>query len=117
MISYCARHQILLLGYSPLGVPDYHKFPTPALPANQLEHPDVLSIAAAHGITPAQVLLAWQWSLGIPANPRSMNKQHMMDNLAAYTLGIALNQTEMDTLNTQPQVTCEIDKSWYECDE
>ena len=96
---------------------DYHIFPTPALPAaNQLKHPDVLAIAAAHAITPAQVILAWQWALGIPANPRSQNQTHMAENLAAYTLGISLNQTEMDTLNTQPQVTCELDPRWYECD-
>ena len=80
-------------------------YPTPALPAaNQLEHPDVVRIAAAHGVTPAQVLLAWQWALGIPANPRSTSAAHMADNLAAYTAGIFLNQTEMDTLNSQPQV-------------
>ena len=28
------------------------------------------------GVSPAQVLLNWQWRLGIPTNPRSQNSSH-----------------------------------------
>ena len=105
VMSYCWRNGIVFLGYSPLGVPDYHAFPTPALPAaSQLEDPVVLAIAAAHGATPAQVILAWHWALGVPTNPRSMSAQHMADNLAAYSL--ALNQSEIHALSTRPQNMC-----------
>ena len=114
VLSFAARHGITFLGYSPLGVPDYHPYPPPLPAANQLQHPDVLAIAAEHNATPAQVLIAWQWQLGIPVNPRSMSQQHMIDNMNAYSL--FLNQTEMDTLSSQPQVTCAIDPKWYECD-
>lgn len=47
-----------------------------------------------------------------------MNAQHMADNLATYSFfsGIGLNQTEMDTLSSQPQDLCGYDASkWYEC--
>lgn len=81
--------------------------------ANQLEVPAVVDIAAAHGVTPAQALIQWQWALGIPTNPRSMNKQHMMDNLAAYDF--SLNQTEIRILSGQPQVYCSIFPTFYEC--
>jgi diketogulonate reductase-like aldo/keto reductase len=112
--SFCERHGIVFLGYSPFGVPDYYVYPTPALPAaNQLQHPAVLDIAARHNATPAQVLIAWQWQLGVPVNPRSMNQQHMVDNLNAYG-GLWLNQSDIDTLSSQPQAFCTVD-SYYEC--
>jgi diketogulonate reductase-like aldo/keto reductase len=103
----------VFLGYSPFGVPDYKVYP-PALPAaNQLNDPVVVSIAARLGATPAQVILAWMWQLGIPTNPRSMNPQHMKDNLGAY--GFSLNQTEMHLMSTRPQDFCSFDSTWYEC--
>jgi len=117
IMSYCWRHGIVFLGYSPLGVPDYKAYPTTgpgALPAaNQLQDPVVQAVAAAHGATPAQVILAWHWALGVPTNPRSMSPQHMRDNLEAYSL--VLNQTEVHMLSTRPQDLCSTDASWYEC--
>jgi diketogulonate reductase-like aldo/keto reductase len=115
--SWADRHGVVFLGYSPFGVPDYKVYPTPPLPvANQLAHPSVLAAAAAHGKTPAQVMLQWAWQLGVPANPRSMNQQHMIDNLAAYDGSFSLTQDEMDDLSSQPQDRCATDKSWYECE-
>ncbi len=118
IVSYTMRNGIIFLGYSPFGVPDYKVYPTggssPLPAANELQDPVVTAIAAAHGITPAQVILAWHWALGIPANPRSMSPQHMAENLAAYS-GISLNQTEVHLLNTRPQDMCSFDPDWYEC--
>lgn len=116
VLSWADRHDVCFLGYSPLGVPDWHVYPVPPLPvANQLQHPSVLAAAAAHGKTPAQILLAWAWQLGVPANPRTMNKQHMIDNLAAYDGSFTLTQAEMDDLSSQPQDACAQDPKWYEC--
>ena len=71
--AFCDAHGIVLLSYSPFGIPDWHAFPTPALPSNStLTDPVVLSVAAAHApATPAQVLLAWLWQQGMPSNPRA----------------------------------------------
>lgn len=104
IINYCLRNDIVFLGYSPFGVPDYKVYPTNnTLPvANQLNHPAVLAAAAAHGATPAQVLLSWSMALGIPVNPRSMNKQHMIDNLNALD-AVTLTQSEMHALLAVPQ--------------
>lgn len=114
ILSFCARNSVLLLGYSPLGVPDYHPYPSPPLPAaNQLEHPSVLAIAQKYGVSPAQVLIRWQWHLGVPVNPRSMSQAHMVENMNAFSF--SLNQTEVDELSSQPQVRCSIDPKWYEC--
>ena len=119
LLLFTARHNIVFLGYSPFGVPDYHQYSFAGCPAaNQLQHPYVLSLASKYSATPAQVLLQWQWQLGIPTNPRSMNAQHQVDNLNAYQLFAAvggLNQTEMDTLSSQPQDLCTPTNDWYEC--
>lgn len=115
VLAYCARHGVTLLGYSPFGVPDYHSYPAPLPAANQLQHPAVVAIAAKYGVTPAQVLIRWQWALGVPVNPRSMSAQHMADNLAAYAALPSLNQTEVNTLSSQPQVTCDVDPKWCVC--
>ena len=115
ILSYCWRHGIVFLGYSPFGVPDYKVYNASLLPSsNELTDPVVTAIASSHAVTPAQVLLAWQWQLGIPTNPRSMNRSHMEENLAAYS-ALTLNQTEMHLLNTRPQDMCSFDSSWYEC--
>ena len=120
VIDYANKNGITFLGYSPFGVPDYHNYSFVGAPAgNQLQHPYVLSLADKYSATPAQVLIQWQYQLGIPVNPRSMNATHMADNLATYSLFAAiggLNQTEMDNLSSQPQDICGGDASgWYEC--
>jgi len=50
----------------------------------QLVDPAVLSIAAAHNKTAAQVLIQWEFSEGMPINVRSQNEAHMRENLARY---------------------------------
>ena len=59
------------------------------------------------------MLIAWQWALGVPVNPRSMNPAHMTDNLNAYA-AVTLNQTEVRLLSSQPQAWCTVD-SYNEC--
>jgi diketogulonate reductase-like aldo/keto reductase len=79
LLAFCKAHNIVVLSYSPLGIPDWHTFPTPALPASTpLRDPVLLAITAAHApATAAQVTQAWLWSMGVPSNPRTMNPAHM----------------------------------------
>ena len=114
-IAWCKAHDIVVLAYSPLGIPDWHFYP-PSLPSNStLTDPVVLAIAAAHApATPAQVILSWLWAAGLPSNPRSMNPQHMADNLAAIS-AVKLTAAEIAQLSSRPVDTCAIDSSFYEC--
>lgn len=118
-IDLCNKLGITFLGYSPLGVPDWHSFPNKGkyngtvMSPNQLEDPAAIEVAQYLGITPAQALLAWQWQAGIPVNPRSQNKQHMVQNLEAYKY--KLSTTQMDTLSHRPQAWCSVDPKFYEC--
>lgn len=82
---------------------------------NTLTDPVVLAIAAAHApATPAQVILSWLWSLGIPSNPRTMSPAHMADNLGAIA-AVTLTAGEIAQLSSRPVDTCLIDPSFYEC--
>jgi diketogulonate reductase-like aldo/keto reductase len=122
--DFCTQHRILFNSYSPLGIPDLtvdvpasaslllHKFPAP-MTANILDEPAVLKIAAAHGRTAAEVVLAWEYALGIPTNPRSMDPAHMLQNMNIFD--IQLTPAEMQTMGAFPQDYCDLPDNWYEC--
>ena len=116
LLAFCKAHDIVLLSYSPLGIPDWHSFPTPHLPSNStLTDPVLLSITAAHApATPAQVILSWLWSMGVPSNPRSMNPAHMAENLKAIS-SVTLTPSEIVQLSSRPLDLCSFDSSFYEC--
>jgi len=113
LVNFCKSHDIVFLGYSPLGIPDWHKYPGPHMASTPMLDPTVLSIAKAHGKSPAQVILAWEWSLGIPVNPRTMNSSHMIENLNIYN--ISITKEESDKLLGLHQDTCAEDPDYYEC--
>lgn len=112
--DFCAANNILFHGYSPLGVPDWKTFPSnnTNMTGIQMFDPLVSSIAAAHGVTNAQVLLAWQYALGIPTNPRTYNTTHMADNLASFE--VVLAPGEVAALSSAVQDSCAIDPGFYE---
>ena len=114
LISFCKAHGIVVNAYSPLGVPDWHTYPTKTgMSPHLLDDPVLVSIAAAHPpFTAAQVAIAWLWQSGFPTNPRTMRGDHMDENLSALTL--KLSDAEMRLLSSRPQSTCDID-DWYEC--
>ena len=121
IIAFCRQHKILFDGYSPLGVPDManggsrgaHVFPSTVGAPSLLQEKVVISIAKSHQITPAQVLLAWSFSKKIPSNPRSLNAQHMKDNMAAVS--IMLSNAEITQIDGLNEDWCDLDPHWYEC--
>lgn len=116
LVAWCKSHDIVVLSYSPLGIPDWHSYPTPALPASTpLHDPVLLAITASHApATAAQVTLAWLWALGLPCNPRTMSPAHMVENLAAIS-AVTLSAAEVQQLSSRPVDTCAVDPSFYEC--
>ena len=60
LLEFCQKHQILLIGYSPIGVPDVHQFPTEnrnkqltGMSRTLLEDPVIVSLAKEYNRTPA----------------------------------------------------------------
>lgn len=107
-VAWCKAHGVLVNGYSPFGVPDHRTFVPPAALTPLLD-PVAASIAAAHAVSTAEVQLAWQWTLGLVVNPRSMNAFHMLQNLGRSLAGtlpwwnLELSDAEMAQLSSRPQ--------------
>ena len=80
-----AEYGIVTAAYGPLGV------------GRLLDHPTVVSVAQAHGKTPAQVLIRWSIQLGNVVIPRSANPERIKSNLAVFDF--ELSDDEMTTLN------------------
>ena len=117
-VAWCQRNGVTVNAYSPFGVPDV-KNGASGYPASggmapvMLNDPVLAAIAAAHGRTPAAVVSNWLWQLGIPFNPRSMNTEHMAENIGAFDF--VLSGADIAKLSSRPQDWCDIDGKWYEC--
>jgi alcohol dehydrogenase (NADP+) len=86
MLAFCRDRNILLTAYSPLGSGDR---PAPLKKKDEptlLDNPVVGKVAAKHGITPAQTLLAWGLNRGTVVIPKSTNPGRIRENLAAADL-------------------------------
>ena len=56
----------------------------------------IAEVAAKHGASPAQILLAWAIARGTSVIPKSVNAERMAQNLAAADL--ALDEDDMTTI-------------------
>jgi 2,5-diketo-D-gluconate reductase A len=72
------RH-VVLEGYSPLKRSD-------------LSHPALREIAAAHGKTPAQVILRWHVEHGFVVIPRSARRERIEENFAIFDFELTADQ-------------------------
>lgn len=70
--AWCAERGILVEAYSPLTK------------GMKLHHPEILSIAARHGRSPAQVLLRWGIEQGMIVLPKSVRAERMTENAALF---------------------------------
>lgn len=65
--------------------------------AVQAEHDEVQAVARAHGVSPAQVRLAWVLQQGphVLAIPGTGNPEHVADNVAAGTLRLTADELQL----------------------
>lgn len=95
LLAFCKSYNITFNGYSPLGTPDW------APSAHHWNHtllqePAIVKIAQSHSRSPAQVVLRWEWQQGVMSQPRTVNPQHMMENLNYFDF--ELTDKEMDEI-------------------
>ena len=97
LVQYCQKNNIVYNSYAPLGTPDWaptrHNWN-----GTILELPLIQNIAKTHDRTPAQVVQRWEWQQGIVVNPRTMNPNHMKENLNFFDF--ELTDTEMKQIST-----------------
>jgi len=94
MIEYCRGKNIAVTAYSPLGSPD-----RPWVKPDDyvlLDNPTLAGIAAAHGKTPAQVLIAFQIQRGVIVIPKSVTKSRIESNCKVFDF--MLTAEELATL-------------------
>jgi diketogulonate reductase-like aldo/keto reductase len=89
LVSYCQKHDIQITAYSPLGSFGEGEKP--------LTDPVVQQIAAAHGKTPAQVLIRWSIQRNLIVIPKSTKPERIDENSQVFDF--ELTDTEMLQLN------------------
>ena len=82
----CADHEIELVAYSPLAR------------GGVFDVPEITSIADDHGVSPAQISLAWLRHHGITAIPKATGAEHIRDNWAS--LSVSLSDAEIETIDS-----------------
>lgn len=86
MLDFCRANGILVTAYSPLGSGDRPAALKKSGEPTLLDNPIILRIAGKHGITAAQVLLAWGLGRKTVVIPKSVNPQRLQQNLTAADL-------------------------------
>jgi len=95
--ALCARHDITVCAYAPLGSPGRFA-EKPMEPVGQLlEDPVVVDIAKAHSKTPAQVLLRHLIQQQVVVIPKSISPKRIVENFQVFDF--VLNDQEMEALN------------------
>lgn len=85
LVRHCQDKGLQVTGYMPLAV------------GKVMKDPVLEAIGKAHGVTPAQVALAWVAQQDIVVIPSSTKPAHQKANLAA--LDIRLSDSEMEKIN------------------
>jgi len=79
LVNFCNEQKIHIISYSPLGNN------TVGLP-KLTENPIVQEVAAKHGATPAQVLIAWGAYRGFSVIPKSVQEERINSNFEQIVL-------------------------------
>ena len=94
LCTFCAEHQIQIVCYSPLGTGAWSGIPVADKPISDAA---VTAIATAHGVSAAQVILAWDMQHGLVPIPKAEKRDHIADNLGA--LKVTLTDEEMRSID------------------
>jgi diketogulonate reductase-like aldo/keto reductase len=86
--DYCAKHEIKIESWSPLGR------------GNLLEEPTINHIAKKHGKSSAQVLIRWHLQHDIVVIPKSITPSRIKENAQVFDFSLSLNEmNQIDALN------------------
>ncbi|MFO7710885.1 MAG: aldo/keto reductase [Candidatus Woesearchaeota archaeon] len=93
LLNFCREHDILLIGYSPLGR------------GRVLDMPLVTAIAEKYDKTPGQVSLRWLIQKGIAVIPKSKSKEHIRENLQIMDFELTAEEMEqIDALGENDRI-------------
>lgn len=101
LVRFCRENAIAVTGFSPLGAAGYVELGMATPADSALDNAAVGKIAAAHGVSPAQVVLRWGIQRGISLIPKSRSPARLAQNLDLE--GFALSEAEMATMASLDQ--------------
>lgn len=96
LVSFCNEHAITLTAYSPLGSGDRSAQMKASDEPSLLKNEVIVNIANEHGVSSAQVLIAWSLQRGHSVIPKSTNSLRIEQNLASYH--VQLSSESMNTI-------------------
>ena len=93
LLPWCRERRIPLMAYSPLES-------NPNEQAGLLGNPQLAAVARRHGVTPAQVAVAWLLRQeNVVVIPKAVRPQHVRENRAALDLAPALTAEDLARLD------------------
>ncbi len=93
LLHYCEAHGIRLEAWSPLTR------------GRRMDDPTIVTIAAAHHRTPAQVLIRWGLEHGILEIPKSVHRERIRENAQVFDFSLtAAEMAALDALRGGPRV-------------
>jgi diketogulonate reductase-like aldo/keto reductase len=96
--NFNAEHGILTQAWSPIGGITFYR---DGSPGSTLEDPVIKDIAAAHGKTPAQVMLRWGLQHGRSVIPKSTKPSRIAENIDVFDFELTADEiAAIDGLDT-----------------
>jgi diketogulonate reductase-like aldo/keto reductase len=96
--TFGAEHGILTQAWSPIGGITFYR---DGSHGSTLEDPVIAGIAAAHGKSPAQVMLRWHLQQGRAVVPKSVKPQRIAENFDVFDFDLSTEQlAAIDRLDT-----------------
>ena len=96
MLKFNTEHNIITQAWSPLGR------------GKRLDDPVLLKLAAAHGKTPAQIILRWHLQNGIAIIPKSVHQDRIEANADIFDFKLSpAEMQQIDALNTNHRISKE----------
>ncbi|OLZ40936.1 aldehyde oxidoreductase [Natrinema saccharevitans] len=91
----CENYDVEVVGYSPLAR------------GQVFDQPEIQDVAEKHGVTEAQISLAWAREKGVTAIPKATSADHIADNWASLT--VDLDREDIDTIDAIDETSREVD--------
>lgn len=85
LFRYCAERGILPIGFCPIGSPGRPERDKTADDIADIQMPEIVEIAAAHGLHPALVCIKWAVQRGVLPIPFSVHEEKYISNLKCVT--------------------------------
>jgi len=99
LFGYCVREEILPIGFCPIGSPTRPERDKATGDVSDIEMPEIVEIAKAHGVHPAIICLKWAVQYGAVPIPFSVYENEYTGNLRCVTED-PLTDDEMAILKT-----------------